>query len=110
ADEYVARGYTPTSQALTYRRFRDRGMPFAPAPRERVAATAPACRTVIATRLLVPEREWEVFRALQFGWFTTTLLLDERPALATALTRVAGLDVERIPEHSDSPEVAAAYG
>ena len=51
-------------------------MPFAPEPRARVVGTGPACRAVVAARILAPGTEWQVFRALQFAWFTTTLLLD----------------------------------
>jgi 2-hydroxychromene-2-carboxylate isomerase len=109
AGQYAERGYTPYGQALNYRRFRDRGMPFAPAPRERVPATAVACRAIIATRMTDPRREWEAFRALQFAWFTTTLVLDEPEAVATALERVAGLDVGRVMGMLDAPEVGDAY-
>ncbi|MBA3329071.1 MAG: DsbA family protein [Solirubrobacterales bacterium] len=109
ARQYVERGYTPQRQAVGYRRFRDRGMPFATAPRERIAATAVACRAIIATRLSDPVREWEAFRALQFAWFTTTLVLDEPDAVAAALQRVAGLDVGRVMGMLDAPEVGAAY-
>ncbi|MDQ3850254.1 MAG: DsbA family protein [Actinomycetota bacterium] len=109
ARQYVERGYTPTRQALTYRRFRARGMPFSTAQRERVPSTATACRAVIATRLVQPDREWEAFRALQFAWFTTTLVLDEPPAVAQALRLVGGLDVERVMELLDDPRVNAAY-
>jgi len=54
AEQYVARGYTPTRSALGFRRFRRFGMPFGGQPRERVTATGRACRAVVATRLLDP--------------------------------------------------------
>ena len=57
-------------------------------PRARIAATSRACRAIVATRLLDPAREEEVLRALQFGWFTTTLVLDEDADIAAALERV----------------------
>ena len=71
------------------------GMPLLMEPRARVAATSRACRAIVATRLLFPGREDEVLRALQLGWFTTTLLLDEDADIAAALERVDGLDVDR---------------
>src|SRR5215203_2218013 len=45
--------------------------------RERMHGTWPMCRVVVAARQLVPEREWAVFRALQFAQFTSSLALDE---------------------------------
>jgi predicted DsbA family dithiol-disulfide isomerase len=106
---YVRRGYTPTRMALGNLGFRRFGMPFASAPRARVAATGRACRAIVATRLLVPEREYDVHRALQFGWFTTTLVLDEDADIAAALARVDGLDVERVVAAIDEPATVAAY-
>jgi len=106
---YERAGYTPVTMARGYRRFRARGMPFATAPRERVVATARACRAVVATRLDRPELEWAVFRALQFAWFTTDLLLDTEEALAIALRRVHGLDAHAVVARLDDPDVEAAY-
>ena len=74
---YEERGYTPAGQARGYRNFRWRGMPFATEPRERVHGTWPMCRVVVATRRLAPEREYAVFRALQFAQFTSTLFLED---------------------------------
>ena len=79
---YEQRGYTPAGQARGYRTFRERGMPFATEPRERVHGTWPMCRVVVATRRLAPEREYAVFRALQFAQFTTTLFLEDADAAA----------------------------
>ncbi|HEV2768886.1 MAG TPA: hypothetical protein VGV40_01710 [Solirubrobacteraceae bacterium] len=106
---YERDGYTPITMARGYRRFRARGMPFATAPRERVVATARACRAVVATRLDRPDLEWAAFRALQFAWFTTELLLDTDEAVATALGRVQGLDARAITARLDDPDVDAAY-
>jgi 2-hydroxychromene-2-carboxylate isomerase len=109
AEQYVRRGYTPAGSARGYLRFRARGMPFATQPRARVAATGLACRAIVATRLLSPECEIPTFRALQFGWFTTPLVLDDPDDLAAALERVDGLDVAAVMGALDSPEVEAAY-
>ena len=65
AEQYAARGYTPLRGALGQLSFRRYGMPFAPAPKARLSATARACRAVIAARLANPGSEWTVFRALQ---------------------------------------------
>jgi protein-disulfide isomerase-like protein with CxxC motif len=106
---YVDRGYTPTQMALGYQRFRHYGMPFAYQPRERVAATGRACRAIVATRLLDPTREFDVFRALQLSQFTTTRLHDTDEGLAASLSTVPGLDVGRILGAIGDDEVEAAY-
>jgi protein-disulfide isomerase-like protein with CxxC motif len=106
---YVDRGYTPVRQAqgnLAFRRF---GMPFAPAPRERVTATGRACRAIVATRLLAPDLEYDVFRALQFTQFCSTALFDTPAGIAAALDRVPGLDTQVILAELDDPKVEAAY-
>ncbi len=109
AEQYVERGYTPARSALGYMWFRRYGMPFATEPRPRMVATAPACRAIVATRLDFPGREFDVFRALQFGWFTTPLVLDEAEGIATALRRVPDLDVDAVIARLDDPDVTAAY-
>jgi 2-hydroxychromene-2-carboxylate isomerase len=109
ADQYTSRGYTPVRAALGYTRYRRFGMPFATAPRARIAGTSRACRAIVATRLLDPEREHAVFRALQFGWFTSTLVLDDPQDIATALQRVPGLDAQAIVGALDDERVSAAY-
>jgi len=110
AQQYVDRGYTPLGSAEGYvRRFRPYGMPFAPEPRARVMGTGRACRAVVAARLQEPGAEWAVFRALQFAWFTTTLLLDEDDGIARALAGVPGLDVDAVIAAIETPEVEEAY-
>jgi hypothetical protein len=89
--------------------FRRYGMPFSTEPRARVAATSRACRAIVATRLLDPQRENDVLRALQFGWFTTTLVLDRDEDIALALQRVGGLDVEGVVRAIDDERTFIAY-
>jgi hypothetical protein len=84
-------------------------MPFATQPRERVHGTWPMCRVVVATRLLQPEREWAVFRALQFAQFTTTLCLEEPDDLKRAIEWVPGIDPEAILKAAGEPETEAAF-
>jgi len=107
--EYERRGYTATRMAQAYRSFRRYGMPFSVEPRSRLLATGRACRAIVATRLLFPEREWSVYRALQFAWFTSGLMLDEDDDLATALGSVRDVDPAAVMAAIDSPEVAVAY-
>jgi len=110
AQEYVDRGYTPLKSAEGYaRRFRRFGMPLAPRPRARILGTGRSCRAVVAVRLQAPGREWAAFRALQFAFFTTTLLLDEDKGIAQALRGVDGIDVDAVVAAIDAPEVEDAY-
>jgi predicted DsbA family dithiol-disulfide isomerase len=109
AEQYVARGYTPLRGALGQLRFRRYGMPFSPQPKERVCATARACRAVVAARLADPGSEWRVFRALQLANFTTPLLLDDDDQLVEALRRVPGIDADAIVSRLDDPQVSASY-
>ena len=109
ASQYEARGYTPLRMSKSNKAFRRYGMPFGRQPKPRMAATARACRAVVATRLIAPEQEWTVFRALQFTQFTTPLPLDADAALRNALLRVPDVDTETIMGILDNPEVTAAY-
>jgi 2-hydroxychromene-2-carboxylate isomerase len=110
ADQYVRRGYTPARSSRGYLAFARRfGMPFASEPRARMIATQRGCRAIVATRLQRPERELAVYRALQFAWFTTTLLLDEDEAIGRALSAVDDLDAAAIVAALDDPDVTAAY-
>jgi protein-disulfide isomerase-like protein with CxxC motif len=106
---YIDAGYTPTRSTIGNMRFRSYGMPFGSEPRARIAATGRACRAIVATRLLYPGREDEVLRALQLGWFTTTLVLDEDADIARALARVDGLDVDAVIAAIDEQPTLAAY-
>lgn len=109
AGQYAARGYTPTRSAIGYERFRRFGMPFQITPKERLSATSPACRAVVATRLEAPALEEAALRALQFAQFTTTGTLEDPDTLRSALADVEGLDAEAIAGRIDDPEVVAAY-
>ncbi len=107
---YVARGYTPVRATQGSLLFRDRyGMPFGATPRARVLATARACRAIVAARRIAPDRELAVLRALQFAWFTSTLLLDQDGDIAQALADIPGLDADAVVAAIDDPEVIAAY-
>jgi len=108
-ERYAQNGYTPTRMTIGTMHFRRYGMPFLSEPRARLAATGRACRAIVATRLLDPPREKEVLRALQLGWFTTTLVLDEDEDIAQALERVSGLDVNAVVAAIDEEATVAAY-
>jgi predicted DsbA family dithiol-disulfide isomerase len=109
ASAYERRGYTPLRGALGQVSFRRYGMPFAPAPKPRLSATARACRAVVAARLVDPGSEWRVFRALQLANFTQPLILDDDRQLLAVLRSVPGIAAESIVDRLDSPEVSEAY-
>lgn len=110
ASQYERRGYTPLRGALSQASFRRRyGMPFSPAPKERLSATSRACRAVVATRIDYPGQEWRVFRALQLANFTTPLLLDDDRQLADALRGIPEVDADAIVDRIDASDVVEAY-
>ena len=92
ASQYAARGYTPLRGALGQLNIPRYGMPFAPAPKQRLSATARACRAVVAARLADPGSEFAVFRALQLANFTTPLVLEDDGQLEAVLRGVARID------------------
>ncbi|HEX6667731.1 MAG TPA: DsbA family protein [Solirubrobacterales bacterium] len=109
AEEYEARGFTPLWLSQILLEFRRYGMPFSQQPKQRMSATARACRAVVAARLTQPGSEWRVFRALQLAHFTTMALVDEDAQIAAALRLVPGVDAEELVARLDDPEVSAAY-
>ena len=109
ASLYEERGYTPVMMADRMEMFRQFGMPFTQGPRARLTGTARACRALHAVRLASPGDEITAFRALQFGWFTTRMLMDEDDNIAAALGRVPRLDVPAVMAMIDTPEVEEAY-
>lgn len=109
AQQYVDRGYTPARGARSQLGFRRFGMPLAAEPRARVAATARMCRAIHAVRLAAPDREWAVFRALQFAQFTSTRVLDEDDVLREVLAEVDGVDADALVAELDSTAVTEAY-
>ncbi len=109
AEQYLERGYTPAMMARSQLSFRRYGMPFAPDPKARVGATARMCRAIHATRLAAPEREWAVFRALQFAQFTSPRVLDEDESVREVLAEVDGVDADALIGALDSAEVTSAY-
>jgi predicted DsbA family dithiol-disulfide isomerase len=108
-EQYARRGYTVLRGALGQLSFRRYGMPFAPAPKARLSATARACRAVVAARLADPGTEWRVFRAIQLANFTTPLVLEDDQQLRDALADLPDVDADAIAAALDSPEVTAAY-
>lgn len=109
-DAYKERGYTPERMALGYVRFRDDfGMPFDVSPRSSMSATGYPCRAIVATRLVSPEHELAVFRALQFVRFASELIFDTEEGVRGALARVDGLDPDKVIAAIGDDATEAAY-
>jgi 2-hydroxychromene-2-carboxylate isomerase len=108
ASTYVSRGFTPLRGALSQLHFRRYGMPFSPAPKERVSATGRVCRAAVAARLIRPGDEWRVLRALQLANFTTPLVLDDDAQIAATLS-AEGLDGDAIVSRLDDADVTEAF-
>jgi 2-hydroxychromene-2-carboxylate isomerase len=97
-EEYERRGFTTKKQAAALAKIaHDEGMPIDTRERPRMAATIPACRAVVAARLL---------RRLRVRCFAGQLI--DEPATIAAAATDAGLDPADIERWSEDPEVAAA--
>ena len=89
--EYLDKGFTPERQSRALAKIaREHGMPIDTARRPRMAATAPACRAIVAARLRAPEAEEPLLRALRVRAMRGELL-DEDATLRGAASD-AGLD------------------
>ncbi|MCX6388144.1 MAG: DsbA family protein [Solirubrobacterales bacterium] len=108
---YEEKGFTGEMMAISNASFSRRyGVPVTSEARARPLATWLGCKSVVAARLNQPELEANVHRALQIGWFTTTLALDEEAPLLTVLEEVDGLDAKATVEAAvNDQEVAEAF-
>src|SRR4051794_8543980 len=105
--EYLDRDFTPERQARAFAHIaREHGMPIDTRERPRMAATAPACRAVIAARLYAPEHERPLLRRLRVRHFSGELL-DEASTIAGAASDV-GLDPAGLQEWMGSDDVEEA--
>jgi predicted DsbA family dithiol-disulfide isomerase len=93
--EYVEKGFTPEKLSAAYVTIgRDHGMPMDTSLRPRMAATAPACRAIVAARLHAPDAEDALLRAFRVRNFAGQLL-DEEATFVDAAGD-AGLDAEEL--------------
>jgi predicted DsbA family dithiol-disulfide isomerase len=104
ADEYAAKGFTPeflskSSADLS----RKHGMPIDTSVREKLSATAPACRAVVAARLHAPDAEGALLRALRVRNFAGEALEDESTRAGAAID--VGLDPAALESWMASDEV-----
>ena len=91
AEEYEAKGFTPEVLSEGFADLsREHGMPMDTSLRERMSATAPACRAVVAARVHAPRSEAALLRALRVRHFAGEALEDESTRAGAA--RDVGLD------------------
>ena len=108
--EAAVRTYDSERALARWRVYEERyGMPFATEAKPRPSGTGRGCRAVIAAGILDPGTEWTVFRSLQLGNFTSSLLLDEADSIRDALRSVSGVDADRIASMLDEDYVLAEY-
>ena len=109
-EAYERRGYTPDRLLDTQHRFSKRfGMPFSFERKPRMAATARACRAIVAARELDPALGEAALRALQLLQFTTPRVLDDDDDLRAVLATVPGLDADAIVARIDDPDIVELY-
>jgi predicted DsbA family dithiol-disulfide isomerase len=108
-EQSLGRGSSAQGRALSALRFRRYGMPITPHIRERVIASGPACRLVIAAGQQSADLADAILRLLRLAWYTTDLLLDTDDALRDLCEHVSGLDVNQAMTDLHSQEVEAIY-
>ncbi|MDX6703208.1 MAG: hypothetical protein QOF26_3434 [Baekduia sp.] len=105
--EMADKGFTPAVQSQAFRKIsREHGMPIATAERERMAATIPACRAVVAARLHAPEQMRSLLRRLRVRHFSGELL--DADATIDGAATDAGLDPATLRGWMAAEDVQAA--
>jgi len=105
--EYVDKGFTPEKQSGGFTKIaRDHGMPIDTSLRPRMAATAPACRAIVAARVHAPRAEDSLLRAFRVRNFAGELL--DEPGTLEGAAADAGLDAGELRGWMDDAEVRTA--
>jgi predicted DsbA family dithiol-disulfide isomerase len=106
-EEYEEKGFTREKMADSFRQIsHEHGMPMDTRLRPRMAATAPSCRAIVATRLRRPERAEGLLRCLRVHHFSGGLL-DDPDTIAEA-ARAADLDPAELSDWVRDKEVDEA--
>jgi len=106
-EDYTDRGFTPERLSTSLRSLSERHhMPMDTSLRERMSASLPACRAVVATRLNEPERERALLRRLRVRHFAGEPL-DENSTLEGA-ARDVGIAPSDLSNWIADPATAAA--
>ncbi len=105
--EYEAKGLTTAIMAAGAKQIADaHGMPIDTNERERLSATLPACRAVVAARLNSPGHEQTLMRAIQVRGFAGELI--DEPATIAAAAADAEIDAHDLEQWSAQAETLAA--
>ena len=105
--DYVDKGFTPQMMSKGFAKIaRDHGMPIDTSLRPRMAATAPACRAIVAARLYAPQAEAALLRVFRLRAMRGELL-DEESTVHGAAADV-GLDPQQLDRWSARDDVASA--
>jgi predicted DsbA family dithiol-disulfide isomerase len=95
--DYLDKGFTPEKQSESFKKIaREHGMPIDSSERPRMAATLPACRAIVATRVFAPDRTRHLIRRLRVLHFSGCLL-DESETLRRAAVE-ADIDPDQLAE------------
>ena len=105
--EYEAKGLTTAMMAAGARQIADaHGMPIYTSERERLSATLPACRAVVAARLNSPGHQQTLMRAIQMRGFAGELI--DEPATIAAAAADAEIDAHDLEQWSEQAETLVA--
>jgi len=106
-EDNAKKGFTPAKMARTFAKIaHDHGMPIDTSERPRLAASEPACRAVVATRLHAPAAELPLLRALRTRNFSGELL--DEPQTIEGAAGDAGLDIAELSEWMEREDVRDA--
>lgn len=104
-DDYESKGFTAEKMSEAFATMaRKFGMPIDTSLRDRMSATEPACRAVVATRLHAPDAEERLLRGLRTRHFAGEHLEDE--ATRAAAARDAGVDPAQLETWMATDEVS----
>ncbi len=107
AEDYESKGFTPAKQAEAFATIaHEHRMPIDTRERPRMAATAPACRAVVAARLHAPESERPLLRKLRVRHFAGEPL-DELGTIDGAAGD-AGIEPSDLARWTEDPAVETA--
>jgi predicted DsbA family dithiol-disulfide isomerase len=105
--ELEAKGFTPAMMAAAAKQIAAaHGMPIDSSERERLTATMPACRAVVAARLNSPGHQQTLLRAIQVRGFAGELI--DEPATIAAAAADAEIDAHDLEQWSIEPETLEA--
>lgn len=106
-DDYESKGFTAQEMSKAFGKMaRKHGMPIDTSLRDRMSATEPACRAVVATRLNAPHAEERLLRGLRVRHFAGEHLEDESTRAGAA--RDAGVDPAELERWMATDEVRGA--